>query len=148
MKSRLNSLLQIGDRSDDLFWACRDDDHPASPAGVFIDEEECFGVDEGFGHIGERFANKLFDLVALPTCDEMEQFVAGPFELVCVGSEKEVEDLGEPHPCERLPTEEACLVERSAERERRRLGNDCLVEIEERCLLHHDRVYRQIAEPT
>src|SRR5665811_2513511 len=109
--------------------------------------------DRRFGNVPECVSNQLFDLVALPACDQLQQFVARSFELTLVCSEQPGEDLGETHSGERLATEEPCLVEGLAEGERRRLRNDGLVEIEESCLLHHCRVYRHlslihISEPT
>ena len=109
---------------------------------MFVDEEQSLRVDEGLGDVGERLADELLDLIALPAGDQVEQFVPGPLELILVRAEQEVHDLRQPHPRQRLAAEKARLVERLAERKRRRLRDDRLVEIEERCLLHHHRVYR------
>ncbi len=119
------------DRAHDLHRARRHDVDVASLPLVLVDEEQRLGVHERFGDLFERLFDELLDLGAMPSRRQFDQLVAGALELVLVCAEENVEELGEAKLHEGATADEAGLVERLAERQRRRLGDHRLVEVEE-----------------
>ncbi len=119
------------DGPNDLDGARRHDVDLTALSFVLVDEEQCLGIHEGLCDLLERLLHELLDLRPVPSGCQLHELVPGAFELAFIGSEQHVEDLGEPELHEGSSPHEAGLVERLAERERRRLRDDGLVEIEE-----------------
>ena len=103
---------------------------------MLIDEEQRLREDERLDDIIEGLADDLIDLRPMPTGHEIEHLIPGTFQAVVVRAEEHVRHLCHADTQQRPPAKESCAVQRPAEREGRRTGDDGLVEIEERGFGH------------
>ena len=97
-------------------------------------ELQCLGVDDRLEDLFHRVPDYRSHPVALPAAGEGEHVVADAGQLLFVGSQVHVDQLGVQGTQDRSAGDEAFAVERPSEGHHRRFGDDRLVEIEERRL--------------
>ncbi len=103
---------------------------------MLVDEKERLGEDQWLDDLVERLGDDRIDLCLVPPGHQIEHLIARPLEVVLVCAEKHVGDLRDTEPYQRAPSKEPRLVQRATERQRRRSGDDRLVEVEECCCGH------------
>src|SRR5664280_2410951 len=110
----------------------RDRVHLVAGGTVGLDQVEGLGIDDGLDGLLERLPHDLPDQVAVPALGQGEHRLPHPGQLLLAGPEVEIDDLGDHRPHDQAPVDEAAPVERPAEGGDGRLGDDRLVQVEER----------------
>ena len=116
----------------DQFGAARRDDHHVAPGGmVLVDERDRLPVDRRLDEVDERLGDDLSDLLHLPSGHHRRDVLAHPLHLVVVGAGEQEDDVGVGGTQHGATVDQAAVVERAGEGERRGAGDDRLVEVEE-----------------
>jgi hypothetical protein len=90
------------------------------------------GVDEGSHYLVDSLGDESLDLLTTPPPRDRCQFLFGPVHLIVVCPEGLVVGLGNARLGKCRPAQQTCLEHRATESEGGGLGDDRLVEIEER----------------
>ena len=98
-----------------------------------LDQADGLVVHEGVDDVVQRVADDLLDRLDVPARAELRHELPHLLHLVVVGAADEVDELGVRRPQHRPAGDEAAGLELAAERQRARLRDDRLVEVEERC---------------
>jgi hypothetical protein len=99
---------------------------------VLLDQLHGLVVDQRVDDVVQGLGDDVLDRLHVPARGQRREVLPHPLHLVVVGATDEVDELRVRAAQHGAPVDQTALVERAAERERARLGDDGLVEIEER----------------
>ena len=121
-----------GQWPDDLLGRGGHDVHAAPFLPVQCHEVERLLVHERVDHLDDHVLHQLFDLLAIPPLGQGKEAVLQPLHLLLVGPDQQVDELRVGPPQELAARDHARPVHRPGQRERAGLGDDRLVQVEER----------------
>ena len=122
----------LADRLDDLGAGRRHDDDVASGGVVVLDELDRLVEDDRVDDRVQGLGHRLTHDLDVPAGDHLGEVVAHLLELVVVGAAGREHELGVGAAEHGATAQQAAVVEGPAEGERARLGDDRLVQVEER----------------
>ena len=125
---------QVGQREDDLLGRGRDQVDAVAGGPVQLHELERLGVHDRLNRLEHRLPHDLADLGPVPALGHGQHRLADPGQALLVGTEVEVDQLGDGGPGHEAAVDQAALEEGTAEGRDGGPIDHRLVEIEERRL--------------
>jgi len=110
---------------------------------VLLDQAHRLVVHQGVDDVVQRVGHDLLDGLDVPPRAELRHELPQLLHLVVVGPADEVDELRVRRPEHRPARDQAASLELPAEGQRARLGDDRLVEVEERCRRSRHRAHVQ-----
>jgi len=130
---------RLADRADHFVTGAGDQHHVATSGAVLGDQGRRFGVHIRVYQLIEGFPHDLLDLLDAPALTQLGQVIAGARHALFVAAAHSQEQLRIGALDYIAAGDQPVAVERSAECQRTGLGDDRLVEVEERGTAAHGR---------
>ena len=131
----------LPDRLDHLRPAAGDDDDLPAGRPVFLDQVGGLGVHERVHDLVQRLAHDVLDRLGVPAGDHGGELRAQPLHLLGVDADAGEDELGVGRLQDGAAIDQPAVEERPAEGQGAGLGDDRLVQVEERrCAGHKARL--------